>query len=168
MRRMSGTQSGCGYSKCSEVAARVRGAERKNPSALVTDGMPLVVRIPLMRGRNCPHRVMSIDTVTLDAGATMGPHGVILPPARLGPVRPGPDRGTGRAILSCPRIGARPGREGRPAPAFKMAPGESRHAMTNIPTATGWGCRKAQVRLEKPSRGWQQKVQLGFQSMFGL
>jgi non-ribosomal peptide synthetase-like protein len=29
-------------------------------------------------------RVMSIDTVTLDAGATMGPHGVILPAARIG------------------------------------------------------------------------------------
>ncbi|WP_307459361.1 Pls/PosA family non-ribosomal peptide synthetase [Pseudarthrobacter oxydans] len=29
-------------------------------------------------------RVMSIDTVTLDDGATMGPHGVILPQARIG------------------------------------------------------------------------------------
>ncbi|WP_201293247.1 Pls/PosA family non-ribosomal peptide synthetase [Arthrobacter zhaoguopingii] len=29
-------------------------------------------------------RVMSIDTVTLDDGATMGPHGVILPAARIG------------------------------------------------------------------------------------
>ncbi|MFJ5961893.1 Pls/PosA family non-ribosomal peptide synthetase [Pseudarthrobacter oxydans] len=29
-------------------------------------------------------RVMSIDTVTLEAGATMGPHGVILPAARIG------------------------------------------------------------------------------------
>jgi non-ribosomal peptide synthetase-like protein len=29
-------------------------------------------------------RVMSIDTVTLDPGATMGPHGVILPAARIG------------------------------------------------------------------------------------
>lgn len=29
-------------------------------------------------------RVMSIDTVTLDDGATMGPHGVILPRARIG------------------------------------------------------------------------------------
>ena len=29
-------------------------------------------------------RVMSIDTVSLDAGATMGPHGVILPAARIG------------------------------------------------------------------------------------
>lgn len=27
---------------------------------------------------------MSIDTVTLDAGATMGPHGVILPAASIG------------------------------------------------------------------------------------
>ncbi|WP_375164806.1 Pls/PosA family non-ribosomal peptide synthetase, partial [Arthrobacter sp.] len=29
-------------------------------------------------------RVMSIDTVTLEPGATMGPHGVILPAARIG------------------------------------------------------------------------------------
>lgn len=29
-------------------------------------------------------RVMSIDTVTLDAGATMGPHGVVLPAATIG------------------------------------------------------------------------------------
>ncbi|MDO5711661.1 MAG: phosphopantetheine-binding protein, partial [Micrococcales bacterium] len=29
-------------------------------------------------------RIMSMDTVTLEAGATMGPHGVILPAARLG------------------------------------------------------------------------------------
>jgi non-ribosomal peptide synthetase-like protein len=29
-------------------------------------------------------RVMSMDAVTLDAGATMGPHGVILPAARIG------------------------------------------------------------------------------------
>ncbi len=29
-------------------------------------------------------RVMSIDTVTLEDGATMGPHGVILPQARIG------------------------------------------------------------------------------------
>jgi non-ribosomal peptide synthetase-like protein len=29
-------------------------------------------------------RVMSLDTVTIDAGATLGPHGVILPAARLG------------------------------------------------------------------------------------
>lgn len=29
-------------------------------------------------------RIMSIDTVTLEAGATMGPHGVILPRARIG------------------------------------------------------------------------------------
>ena len=29
-------------------------------------------------------RIMQMDTVTLDAGATMGPHGVILPAAGLG------------------------------------------------------------------------------------
>ncbi|MGR6916716.1 Pls/PosA family non-ribosomal peptide synthetase [[Actinomadura] parvosata] len=29
-------------------------------------------------------RVMSMDTVTLDAGATLGPHGVVLPAARVG------------------------------------------------------------------------------------
>jgi non-ribosomal peptide synthetase-like protein len=29
-------------------------------------------------------RIMSIDTVTLEDGATMGPHGVILPRARIG------------------------------------------------------------------------------------
>ena len=29
-------------------------------------------------------RIMSMDTVTLEAGSTMGPHGVILPAARLG------------------------------------------------------------------------------------
>jgi len=29
-------------------------------------------------------RIMSIDTVTLEEGATMGPHGVILPQARIG------------------------------------------------------------------------------------
>jgi non-ribosomal peptide synthetase-like protein len=29
-------------------------------------------------------RIMSMDTVTLDAGATLGPHGVILPGARIG------------------------------------------------------------------------------------
>ncbi|XWX57445.1 non-ribosomal peptide synthetase [Clavibacter nebraskensis] len=30
-------------------------------------------------------RIMSMDTVTLDAGATLGPHSVILPAARIGP-----------------------------------------------------------------------------------
>lgn len=30
-------------------------------------------------------RILSMDTVTLSAGATLGPHGVILPAARLGP-----------------------------------------------------------------------------------
>ena len=29
-------------------------------------------------------RIMSMDTVTLDAGATLGPHSVILPAARIG------------------------------------------------------------------------------------
>ena len=29
-------------------------------------------------------RIMSLDTVTLDPGATLGPHGVILPAAALG------------------------------------------------------------------------------------
>ena len=29
-------------------------------------------------------RVMSIDTVTLQAGATLGPHGVVLPAATVG------------------------------------------------------------------------------------
>ncbi|MEV1178137.1 amino acid adenylation protein, partial [Nonomuraea sp. NPDC049784] len=29
-------------------------------------------------------RVMSMDTVTLEAGATLGPHGVVLPAARVG------------------------------------------------------------------------------------
>ena len=33
-------------------------------------------------------RIMSMDTVTLDAGATLGPHGVILPAARVGGLRP--------------------------------------------------------------------------------
>jgi carbonic anhydrase/acetyltransferase-like protein (isoleucine patch superfamily) len=29
-------------------------------------------------------RVMSMDTVTLEPGATLGPHGVVLPAARVG------------------------------------------------------------------------------------
>ncbi len=41
---------------------------------------------PRLRGPDpsVPRRVMSIDTVTLEDGATMGPHGVILPRARIG------------------------------------------------------------------------------------
>ncbi|GAA3823780.1 amino acid adenylation protein [Cellulomonas soli] len=45
----------------------------------VTVGAGCVVQTHLFHDR-----VMSLDTVRIDAGATMGPHGVILPAARLG------------------------------------------------------------------------------------
>ena len=70
-------------------------------------------------------RVMSIDTVTLEDGATMGPHGVILPQARIG------NGGTVGPASLVMRGETVPGRElldGQPGEPLERAGGAGRQA----------------------------------------